>query len=77
MCFTIGSHLSSLFTISSGKVILRDVPSCLPQVSDSYDRQFKFDSVLHTEFSDNVLYGFSAINVELSELSISRSHRLK
>ena len=42
--------------------MLCDVPVLqrVPQVFESYDRQSKFDSVLHTENGD-VLYGFSVI----------------
>ena len=64
MCFTTGIHLFQFVDHFEWKVILCDVLRCLPQEFDSYDRQSMFDSVLHTE-TDDVLYGFSAIYVEL------------
>ena len=60
MCYTTGSHLSSLLTISSVKLSLCGVVRHLPRVFESYDGRSKFDSVLHTE-NDDVSYGFSAI----------------
>ena len=56
-------------------MILCDILWRLPQVFDSYNRRSKFDSVLHIE-NDDVLYGFSAINVELNGVSMSISPRL-
>ena len=44
-------------------MIMCDALWHLPQVFESYDCRYKFDSVLHTENGD-VLYGFSAIYVE-------------
>ena len=46
---------------------LHDVLRRLSQVFLSYDRRSKFDSVLHMD-NDDVLYGFSAINVEFNKL---------
>ena len=45
-----------------------------PQVFESYDHLSKFDSGLHTE-NDDVLYGFSLLNLEFSGLVMSRSPR--
>ena len=49
---------------------------CLPQVFESYDHWSKFDSVLHAD-NDNVLYVFSAINLKLKGLSMSRAPRVR
>ncbi len=54
------------------EVILCCVIWHLPRGFESYDSRSKFDSVLHTE-SDDVPYGYSAISVEFSGLSRSRS----
>ena len=51
-------------------MVLCDVLRHLPRAFESYDCRSKFESMTHTE-NDDVLYGFSAFNVEFSGLSMS------
>ena len=68
-CFRLLAAITQYVNQSEGKLMLRQVCCCFPQILETYDCRTKFNSSLGMEYNGE-LYRFSAVKVKLVDSSI-------